>query len=391
MDPNTYNIIRDIVLNNDREMLDRYNDLGCDLNQKSSDGQTPVHIAAEWNRKHMLRRLIELGANTNMGNDTGDTPLHIAVSSGNVYCAILLCSCNRTDINISNLRGETPIFVACSFSNIECLDLLINKGADANIASNKGKTPMVVSASNRIVKKLLKYGADANIADSKGRTILMNAVADDDERRVEMLLEYEEVRNALDAIDSDGRTAIHFATKCNRITCQYLVSLLVKNGANIDVVDTKKGWTALNMACSMKYSWLKNYFIKIGADANIASNIDGSTPLHNAVRICAARCHGPHLHCSVPQLLQYGVNVDVVDNKGCTALMIAIESHDPDEIEYHDEHYARVGDVEKLLVEKGANINIVNNEGKTAIDIASEKNYGALVTYLSGLLVGHVG
>jgi hypothetical protein len=80
----------------------------------------------------------------------------------------------------SVVDGETALLEKNCVSNIECVKLLLNRGANINMADKVGKTPLMktaVSQNHNIVKLLLDSGADKYIKDTEGNTALDSAIS----------------------------------------------------------------------------------------------------------------------------------------------------------------------------------------------------------------------
>ena len=60
------------------------------VHSRSSEGDTPLHIAALWGDRHAARILLEAGADIDAKGDAGCTPLYFAVMGGHVEVAELL-------------------------------------------------------------------------------------------------------------------------------------------------------------------------------------------------------------------------------------------------------------------------------------------------------------
>jgi ankyrin repeat protein len=60
------------------------------VHSKSSDGDTPLHIAALWGDRHAVRVLLEAGAVIDAKGDMSCTPLYYAVMEGHVQVAEVL-------------------------------------------------------------------------------------------------------------------------------------------------------------------------------------------------------------------------------------------------------------------------------------------------------------
>lgn len=82
----------------------------------------------------------------------------------------------------------------------------------------------------------------------------------------------------LDAIDSDGRTALINAVIENS---PEFVRSLVENGAHVNIQD-KNGYTALHFAGQYKMVEVSRFLLENGADPNI-TDVHGNSPLWTAV------------------------------------------------------------------------------------------------------------
>ncbi|KKP25019.1 MAG: hypothetical protein UR12_C0049G0006 [candidate division TM6 bacterium GW2011_GWF2_30_66] len=124
--------------------------------------------------------------------------------------------------------------MACENNNLDIVTLLLNKGADANIASDYGWTPLYWACYKNnleLVKLLLDYGAKESINKVDklfGKTPLYWACGNDNLDIVTLLL----ASGAdINKADEDGRTPLFLACENNNLE---IVKLLLANGADID-------------------------------------------------------------------------------------------------------------------------------------------------------------
>ncbi|WCJ60976.1 ankyrin repeat domain-containing protein [Fontisphaera persica] len=122
-----------------------------------------------------------------------------------VLSICLLCSCNQTNPNIDLLDaaeagnlpgvkaalraganvnysspvkfGWTPLLAAVFHNNTNVIPELLAAGADINLASKDGETPLMMAVSRGddsvgLVKYLIDKGADINRKDNSGRTVI---------------------------------------------------------------------------------------------------------------------------------------------------------------------------------------------------------------------------
>ena len=161
----------------------------------------------------------------------------------------------------------------------EIAEILLNHGADANLALNH--IPLIHLASHRndvqIANLLLSHGADVELRDRNGGTALHEVAKEGhSEDIVKLLLE-----NGLDinARNARGETALLMAGRGYHPggpkEYRSLITQLLGCGASINQSDSW-GWTALHWAAC--YGWVKIacQLLEAGADVN-ARNSDGKT------------------------------------------------------------------------------------------------------------------
>lgn len=145
---------------------------GADYTIKNKHGQDGLHFLTKDERKSILK---EFGFEEQNNCICDDYDLlkdldHAAVS-GCEQCITNFLE-NGGDVNInSNRRGL--LHTASMICNNECLGvvkILIKYGADVNVKSDEGFTPLHYASCNRLImKELLKSGADYTIKDNQGR------------------------------------------------------------------------------------------------------------------------------------------------------------------------------------------------------------------------------
>ncbi|APR97871.1 ankyrin repeat domain-containing protein [Wolbachia endosymbiont of Folsomia candida] len=124
-----------------------------DINSKDENGNTILHLAAQFSSYKTVKLLIEKGANINIENNEGEVPLHRAALARKVRNVRALIEA-EADVHCTNYNGSTPLHLASG-----SVWLFREKGGNA-----KGT-----------VKELLKAGANVNAIDRFGTSPLFRA------------------------------------------------------------------------------------------------------------------------------------------------------------------------------------------------------------------------
>jgi ankyrin repeat protein len=217
---------------------------GADVNQVTQYGWTPL-LTATQNRHYALATfLLERGADPNLANNGGWTPLYLATDNRNIE------------------GGDYPVR-AGDLDHLDFIETLLARGANVNARAKDstetrtiftmqwlyedGATAFVRAAQSgdlELMKLLLAHGADPKIATANNVTALAAAAGigwvqgvtyerseQDTVEAVKLCLDLGVDPNA---IDGDGRTALHGAAHKGR---NAVVELLVAHGAKLDARD----------------------------------------------------------------------------------------------------------------------------------------------------------
>eukprot|EP00754_Rhynchopus_humris_P001440 Rhum_TRINITY_DN10846_c0_g1::Rhum_TRINITY_DN10846_c0_g1_i1::g.40716::m.40716/K10380/ANK; ankyrin len=319
---------------------------GADVNRKSADGATALHIAAaKCAMPGTLSYLVaQRGLDVNAMNADGFTPLMLASQTKNREAVgyLLRAKCNP---NIVGRAGWTALHAAALHGLPETVQMLVNAGAKIAASDAKGFTPFLVAASAGnlpCAKVLLERGVDVNETNHDGETAALIASKNSRSGFLGWLVSR---KPNLEQANEDGWTPLLHAAKAGELAS---VRILLQHGANIHAT-TKKGWTPLVVACYHGYTDVAVALSQAGADSNHVTE-GGWTPLMNAAK--AAN------YLTVKLLLGKlgATNVNAQNSKGWTALMVA----------------AKNGNVKivKELIDHGADVNLLNNASYSAVTIA---------------------
>jgi ankyrin repeat protein len=99
----------------------------------------PIHSAIRWNKPvdEIKRLLVSVEAVNCIDASNGNRPIHIAAQNGHFEALQLLIS-KRADANAHNLRGNTALHMAVGYEYFDCAMLLIESGGLAAALNTAG-------------------------------------------------------------------------------------------------------------------------------------------------------------------------------------------------------------------------------------------------------------
>ncbi|MEI6025082.1 MAG: ankyrin repeat domain-containing protein [Betaproteobacteria bacterium] len=342
---------------------------GADFKETMPDGTTLLMTAAENGHNDIAQELVKLGVDVNQRRQDTFSAFLIACFLGHDDVVKTLAK-HGADVNaayeIGSSQGssgnQTALTVAAARGNCPMCSLLLKLGADLNVVSDSGYTPLMWSlangASEDAAELLLKAGAnpdpdaESRIAISTSTTPLILASTNGMTAIVKAMLK----RNvAVDKTDGDGWTALKRASNEGH---EEVLNLLLKAGASPNIAD-HEGWTALINAAGKGHVEVCKALLKAGADVN-ATGARGRTPLLQAI---GARSDGKALNALkelkrmlsggdgdedgddessldlVKALLKAGANPNVLHD-GASLLSEAIENDDEELVKLLKKHGA---------------------------------------------------
>jgi len=115
--------------------------------QFSSDDYSYFHdcIRDAHRYYHEVVECIQLGMDVNQADSWGDTPLHIAARYDRPATTELLIN-SGARIEAKNAQGETALWLAARYSNHDALDVLLRHGARISSCGSNGMSVLLVAS-----------------------------------------------------------------------------------------------------------------------------------------------------------------------------------------------------------------------------------------------------
>ncbi|XP_008559240.1 85/88 kDa calcium-independent phospholipase A2 [Microplitis demolitor] len=250
-------------------LYDVFKHLAVNKDLNTSDqttGISPLQVAIQTNNLQMVVQLINERASIEHLDYTANTVYHYA--AGSTKDIVFALGPNSPNVlNSRNSQGQTPLHVACHNDKPECVKALLMIGADVNISASESTAngPSYVSdLMNDNAKSLspedMKFGGTP-LHWSSSREVV-NALI--------------EVNCDINALNFDGRTALHIMVMRKRLDC---IMALLSHMATVNIADNQ-GNTPLHLAVQ-KGGLLPIVQMLIGFGADIdAKNFNNETPRH---------------------------------------------------------------------------------------------------------------
>jgi ankyrin repeat protein len=307
------------------------------INRRNQAGETALHRACAAGKLDDVKELLDRGADVNAQCNAGWTPLHKACLKGWVEIVRLLCERGANPDIASTDEHDTPLHDACSNGHIPVVTVLLDHGANPRLHNSEGFFPDEMVDDDDLELKRIILNAKKSFKETKRE----NDEREDSEppvspatkrltRRVsvtsEMSIPGPSNRSRRSGNTRDDLLArdIAYRDKHNRghlhLTSAQgdadFVNELLKMGANYKARD-KDGNTPLHLAARGGHHGAVVRLLEYGGEVVNYQNKAGETPLHEV----AGRGHKD----TIEALMMYGADPTIRDNRGRTALDVAIE------------------------------------------------------------------
>eukprot|EP01119_Soliformovum_irregulare_P017416 TRINITY_DN5175_c0_g1_i3.p2 TRINITY_DN5175_c0_g1~~TRINITY_DN5175_c0_g1_i3.p2 ORF type:complete len:474 (-),score=165.59 TRINITY_DN5175_c0_g1_i3:47-1468(-) len=298
---------------------------GADINDVTTAGWTPFHIAVNKEDITLMETLVQLGANLNLKTNL-DTPINMAMSRDRVDSLTWLLSKN-VKLNVSNFKDSwTTLHTAAKMGKVDLLDQLFKFEMEPDIRDFNGWSPLhvaVLAQDVDVIVYLLERGASLTCDTDIGWTPLHTAAKMESPTSISILkLLLEQPGVDPNPRDQGGLTPLDLAIDAGFVDKS--VYLMNKGGISpkfsllSGFASTKSGWTPLHSLISeSKISFIPE--IIAGCDVNSQESGRMWSPLHAAAR------HGDA--DTVKLLLSHGADPMLTDKHGRTAFDVATTFH----------------------------------------------------------------
>ncbi|XP_061195487.1 putative ankyrin repeat domain-containing protein 19 [Saccostrea echinata] len=175
-----------------------------------------------------------------MGDFTGEELIQAAIfNDAELMKCLLEGECAKL-INFQDRRGRTAVYTSVSNNSLRCLRVLLEHGADPNIAAGEtfnSMTPLhcaIIDLKLDIFKLLLSHGADFTKQDGSGltpKTVAENMELDEyveemeEEQAFAEACKAEDVSRMADILECNSSPTIHVKLVSNAVTDDGLTPL----------------------------------------------------------------------------------------------------------------------------------------------------------------------
>jgi len=167
---------------NQSEIVQQLLAAGVDIETRDTQGRTALLLASHHNAVEAARILIEAGADVNAMDNISDSPYLYTGAEGRLEILRMTLE-HGADLASVNRYGGTALIPAAHHGHVETVRTLLQTTTDIDHVNNLGWTALLEAVILgdggpvyiEIVKLLLEAGANADIADDNGVTPLEHA------------------------------------------------------------------------------------------------------------------------------------------------------------------------------------------------------------------------
>ena len=314
------------------------------INALDNNGNTALHLSAKNGHSEAIHLLLQSGADDTILNSDKDAPLHIATHANNVQAIEAFLQHPTVDIVIAGKRKRTPLHIISELDHIEALQVFHS-----------------YIIAQEMFKKVNGFRLCAK--DEDELTPLHLAARSGSHRVLEFLISNCMKHNyrpeiILSFLDEENSTPLHAAIDGGHLA---VVKVLLRHGAKADIIKDQQPPPFILASSQGKFEMMKAMLELGSREAIFCKDIYGQTALHR----CTQSLNCAEIMCF---LIENKAEVDAIDNKGRTPLMMAITAGSLTGV--------------KLLLCKGASACIKDFEGRNALHHAVTCNRKLITQHL---------
>lgn len=128
------------------------------LSQREDSLQDKFNKAVRQGDLNTIEECLFDGADAKKPDSQGNTPLHAAAEKGAIVTMRLFMA-EEADIDAQNAKGETPLMCAIRgpFGNIEAVKTLLDAGCDITLKNKDGKTALTLANEDPKASRALRH------------------------------------------------------------------------------------------------------------------------------------------------------------------------------------------------------------------------------------------
>ncbi|UYV81345.1 hypothetical protein LAZ67_20000861 [Cordylochernes scorpioides] len=312
---------------------------GANIHARNESGSKPIHIAAREDHLDIVKFYLDQGMSINDFGVAHQTMLHYASISGNLRVVKYLSEMG-CDINMKDKNGITPLQFAYLYNHQDLVEYLLNKGATSSsnqfqqlvdmTDTSELNTPL--ESTSKLFRALkqenisefedaIKEGAVVNSRNKFSKTPLHLASYKGNDKIVALLLQ-----NKADPkiMDNKGLTPLHYAAEASHLK---VVEMLLSHGAIYNATD-KNGVSPCQYTSDERISSLLNLLegsftnIKKGRKRvirdlkklkdvkQVRAVMCANNREHETLVVCAIKTNFPKVDC-LKEILQENVSTRI--------------------------------------------------------------------------------
>ncbi len=296
------------------------------INNKTNDGQTLLHLCLKNNKSKAAIWLIKQGIDVTQFDSKGNSALRIAVEKGDMGVIDAITTYTNVHINEKDLNGRSLL-------------------QDA-----------VIHGHDKVAKHLIGKEIDVNSVDNRNRNVAFDAISYGNNEMIETIITHDGID--LNIVDSDGKTIMH---NHKVLTNDDLAAILLENGADPTICD-KEGHSFLSHTALRGEAAEAILEVALRCGCDINKKVANENSILMEVMFAFAKIPDSEkqrrsgLKSIAQKLIRSGLDVDAINKNGENALFDLIKLNDIEGCAF--------------LLEQGVNVNQRNNNFETPLSIA---------------------